>query len=122
MSTKINKHDLLLIIIIIIISGIFILINKLNSKDGNIAKVYYDSKLIKTIDLSKNEEYTVKGYNGEVKIKVKDKKIKVIEEKSPKHLCSKQGYISKSYETIICLPNKIVIEIEDQIDIDTVVR
>lgn len=122
MSTKINKHDLLLIIIIVLVSGIFILINKLNSKDGNIAKVYYDSKLIKTIDLSKNKEYTFKGYNGEVKIKVKDKKIKVIEEKSPKHLCSKQGYISKSYETIVCLPNKIVIEIDDQMDIDTVVR
>ena len=122
MSTKINKNDLILIIAIVLISGVFILINKINSKKGNIAKVYYDSKLIKTIDLSINKEYTVKGYNGDVLIKVKDNKIKVVEEKSPKHLCSKQGYISKSYETIICLPNKIVIEIEDNINIDTVVR
>ena len=122
MSTKINKHDLVLILIIIVISIVFIVINNLNSKKGNIAKVYYNSKLIKTIDLSIDKEYTVKGYNGNVKIKVKNNKIKVLEEKSPKHLCSKQGYISKSYESIICLPNKIVIEIDDDINIDTVVR
>ena len=123
MSTKkINKHELILILVIVIISSIFILINNLTSKKGNIAKVYYDSKLIKTIDLNKNDTYIVKGYNGDVKIVVKDNKIKVDEENSPKHLCSKQGYISKSYETIICLPNKIVIEIDDDINIDTVVR
>ena len=109
MSIKINKHDLILILVIVIMSGIFILINNLTSNKGNIAKVYYDSELIKTIKLNKNDTYIVKGYNGDVKIVVKDGKIKVEEENSPKHLCSKQGYISKSYETIRCLPNKRVI-------------
>ena len=119
---KINKNDILLIFITLIISLLFILINKLNSKNGNIAKVYYDSNLIKTIDLSIDKEYIVKGYNGDILIKVKDNKIKVVEEKSPKHLCSKQGYIYKSYETIVCLPNKIVIEIDNDKKIDTVVK
>ena len=62
------------------------------------------------------------GYNGKVKIVVNNNKIKVSEEKSPKHLCSKQGYISKTYEQIICLPNKIVIEIKDNDTVDTVVK
>ena len=49
--------------------------------------------------------------NGNVKIKAGNGRIKVIEETSEKHLCSKQGYIEESYETIVCLPNKIVIKI-----------
>ena len=122
MSTKINKFDIILIISIICISSIFIIINKINSKQGKYANVYYDSKLVKKIDLSINKTYNVKGYNGNVKIVVKDKKIKVDSEISPLHLCSKQGYISKSYETIICLPNKIVIEIDSNKEIDTVVK
>ena len=122
MSTKINKFDIILIISIICISSIFIIINKINSKQGKYANVYYDSKLVKKIDLSINKTYNVKGYNGNVKIVVKDNKIKVDNEISPLHLCSKQGYISKSYETIICLPNKIVIEIDSNKEIDTVVK
>ena len=122
MSTKTNKFDIILIVSIICISSIFIIINKINSKQGKYANVYYDSKLVKKIDLSINKTYNVKGYNGNVKIVVKDKKIKVDSEISPLHLCSKQGYISKSYETIICLPNKIVIEIDSNKEIDTVVK
>lgn len=122
MLKKLNKFDIILIISLICISFIFIIINKLNSKAGKFANVYYDNKLVKKIDLSINKTYNVKGYNGNVKIVVKNNKIKVEKEKSPLHLCSKQGYISKSYESIICLPNKIVIEIDSKENIDTVVK
>ena len=44
----------------------------------------------------------------------------MLKEDSPLHLCSKQGYISKSYESIICLPNKIVIKLENNSDIDVI--
>ena len=116
-----NKFDLLLSIILVLIGTILFMI-KPNDK-GNIANVYYDNKSILTIDLSDKEyrNYTVQGYNGNVVLEVVDSKIKVIEEISPKHLCSRQGYISNSGEAIICLPNKIVIEIENS-EIDTIVR
>lgn len=121
MNTKINKNDILLIIPLLIISAILIFIMNIKKEANNIAKVYYDGKLIKKIDLSINKIYNIKGYNGNVKIKVKNHKIRVIEEKSMKHICSKNGYINKSYQSIICLPNKIVIEIDGS-KIDTVVK
>lgn len=121
MNIKLNKNDVILIICILFISLFFILILNSKNKKDNIAKVYYDNKLIKQINLNKNNTYEVKGYNGTVKLEVKNNKIRVIEEKSPLHLCSKYGYISKSYETIVCLPNKIVIEIDGN-DIDTIVK
>ena len=62
------------------------------------------------------------GYNGEVVIFAGQGKIKIEEENSPLHLCSKQGYISASYETIVCLPNKITIKIEAIDSLDTVVK
>ena len=46
------------------------------------------------------------------------------EEESPLHLCSKQGFIEESYESIVCLPNKIVIKISSKKkkDLDTILR
>ena len=120
-----NKNDLKLIVIVLFITlcvfgSLYIFRNK-NSKN---ALIYYEDELIKTIDLSLKEEreYKVKGYNGEMIIKTKDNKIKVEEENSPLHLCSKQGWIENSYEVIVCLPNKIIIKIEDKEKIDTVVK
>ena len=116
-----NKSDFALIgFLIVIISLIFILLYFGNNKKVSNAIVYYEDKEILKIDLSKDKIYTVKGYNGDVRIKVKKKKIKVLKEDSPLHLCSKQGYISKSYESIICLPNKIVIKLENNSDIDVI--
>ena len=119
-----NKNDFILIgVILLIIVGIFF-INARSNKQVNTASVYYDNNLVLKIDLTLDEkEYIVDGYNGPVTIKAGNGKIKVEDEDSPLHLCSKQGYIDKSYESIICLPNKIVITFDD-IDnsIDTVVK
>lgn len=122
MNTKINKYDLILIVTLLLITLLSLIFIYKKDKKYKYAYVYYENKLVKKIDLNKDSNYTVKGYNGKVKLVVKNKKIKVSEEKSPKHLCSKRGYISHSYEQIICLPNKIVVEIKTVDNIDTVVK
>ena len=141
-----NKSDIKLIIIILLIAitvlFVIAIIDKNNSKE---ALVYYDNNLVLTIDLNESEEkiYIVDGFNGEVKIIAGNGKIKVDEEesplhlcskqgfieesyesKSPLHLCSKQGFIEESYESIVCLPNKIVIKISSkkEKDLDTILR
>ena len=116
-----NKSDLKLLVYLTMILLSLLLLLKLNSKKGSTAKVYYENKEILKVDLIINKEYIVNGYNGDVKIIVKDNKIKVESENSPLNLCSKQGYIESSNEVIVCLPNKIVIKIEDSEKIDGVV-
>ncbi len=121
-----NKSDFKLIIITIIFSLLFLLIIKSFNNDSNKqALVYYDNDLIKNINLSINEtkEYIVNGYNGDIVIETKKGMIRVKEENSPLHICSKQGWVSSTYEIIVCLPNKVVIKIvADEETIDTVVR
>ena len=120
MVLTMNKNDIKLIgIILVIIIIIFILINTNNNK-GNVVEVYYDNKLILEKDF--DNTYVVEGYLGEVEIEVKDRKVIVLKENSPRHICSKEGYISDSSKPLICLPNKIIIKITDkENDIDGVV-
>lgn len=116
-----NKSDLKLVIVLLIVSIIGVFAFKLIGKSGGNALVYHDGELIKTIDLSIDNRYVVNGDNGDVVIVVSGGKIKVDEENSPLHLCSKQGYISNTYESIVCLPNKIVINISGD-ELDAVVK
>lgn len=121
-----NKHDIILIVLIVLISGGFLLTKEVIS-NNNLSKayVYYDNKLLETLDLSSDEikQYTVKGYNGDVVIETSKNKVRVVEEESPRHLCSKQGWVTSSFEPIVCLPNKIIIKIEStKEDVDAVLR
>ena len=116
-----NKNDIKLIIVILVIVGILILIINLNKKDGDTVEVYYKDDLVLSGDLSINNTYTVEGLLGNVVIEVKDKKVRVVKENSPKNICSKEGYISDSTKPLICLPNKVVIKIVQSSDMDGVV-
>ncbi|HOO68250.1 MAG TPA: NusG domain II-containing protein [Bacilli bacterium] len=116
-----NKSDKILIIILVIILLVVFLLKIIFKTDSTYANVYYENNIIKTIDLTIDATYTVEGYNGDVVIEVLDNKIRVTEENSPLHICSKQGWVSDG-TPIICLPNKIIIKIENNSDLDTISR
>lgn len=112
-----NKKDVLLIFVVLIISLLFIFKPNNNNK---YALVYYEDKVILKVKLDKHEKYRVKGYLGEVVIETDIDKVRVSEETSKYHLCSKQGYVSNGIP-IVCLPNKIIIKIEEESELDAVV-
>lgn len=116
-----NKSDIKLVSILLFVSIIGVVCFRFFSKKGNSAYVYHDGNLILTIDLSIDNDYVVDGDLGDVFIVVRDGKIKVEDETSPLHLCSLQGFVSGSNESIVCLPNKIVINLGDS-DLDAVVK
>ena len=116
-----NKSDIKLIaIVLIVIIGIFIVIN-ITKEKGSVAEVFYQDEKVLTIDLNIDREYTVQGDLGDVVLEVKDGEIRVKEENSPKHICSKEGFIGDSSRTLVCLPNKITIKIVGDTEIDGVV-
>ena len=117
-----NKDDIIVCILIFIL-GLILYLFSLNKSTGEVAIVYYDHDEVLRIDLKDKSQrtYTVNGYNGDILIETIDGKVRVVDEISPKHLCSKQGFINSSSDSIICLPNKVVIEITSD-EVDTVVR
>lgn len=112
----------ILIIIITILILVSFLIYNIGRNDPK-AEIYKDGKLIKTIELSENMEpveFTVTGENGEKNnILAENGSIRVISASCPDKICVNQGFISDGVVPIVCLPNRLVIEIkggEDQAD------
>ena len=116
-----NKSDIKLVtILLILVLSIFVFIN-ITKEEGSIAEVYYEDKLVLSIDLNIDGEYVVEGLLGDVVLEVKDKMVRVKEENSPKNICSKEGFIGDSSRTLICLPNKIIVKIVGETNVDGVV-
>ena len=120
---KTKRNDYILIGILFIILLCICVSLEFMKKKGSTAIVYYKNEAILTIPLHTDiTTYEVMGENGIVEIVAGNGKIKVEEENSPLHLCSRQGWVDSSTQTIVCLPNKIVIKIEDEQELDGVVK
>lgn len=116
-----NRNDIYLIIFVVLV-GLFIYFTiNFNTKDGDTVLVYYEDEEVLRVNLNIDNNYVVEGLLGDVEIEVNDKKVRVVRENSPRNICSKEGYISDSSRPLICLPNKIVIKIVGNDDIDGVV-
>ena len=73
--------------------------------------------------LAQDEEILIKGTKGDNLLVIKNGKAWVEEAECPDKLCVHTGKISRNGETIVCLPNKIVVEVvngeKNEIDIST---
>ena len=87
--------------------------------DAVIANIYQDGELIRTIDLNKltePETFTVTGPAGENEIVAEPGRICVSHADCPDQVCVNMGWRSEDGFPIVCLPNKLVIEIESSAD------
>ena len=114
-----NKQDFYLIIFLLIFLLPFLLFPK---KEGNMIYVYRKNTELLRIPLTNYGIYEVEGKLGTVQIVVDEHGVMVEKETSPKHLCSKQGYIHRASDRIICLPNEITVEIKGESELDGVIR
>ena len=90
---------------------------------GAIARVTQDGKVLYEIHLNEvpgPQTYHVNGENGAYNtVLVQQGHVRMLEASCPDQVCVNQGWISDSTLPIVCLPNKVIIEIvgeEGQLD------
>ncbi len=107
----ITKNDILLIVIIIAIIGAGFLIKKF-SASHLVAEVYYDGKIVETVNLTEKEEKKiVTGEKNSVVVTAEDGKIYFEKSVCPDKVCVKSGELYQNGDFASCLPEKVVIKI-----------
>lgn len=82
-------------------------------KDGAAVRILSDGELYGTYDLTEEQNIPIQKNGKAVNVlKISGHKAKMIKADCPDKLCVHQKAISRQGETIVCLPNKIVVEIE----------
>ena len=89
---------------------------------GGKVTIEVDGKTMGTWSLHKNLEIPIRNKDGVLtnRLQIKDGKAKMIEADCPDHLCMNQNAISKDGETIVCLPNKVVVTVIADKELDAV--
>ena len=89
---------------------------------GAVARVTQDGEVLYEIQLNEvpgPQTYHVNGENSYNTVLVQQGHVRMLEASCPDQVCVNQGWISDSTLPIVCLPNKVIIEIvgeEAQLD------
>ena len=113
---KTRIRDIVLIASLALIGLVLLFVVNSGSDSGSFAVVNVDGVAVAGYPLSEDGVFVLNG--GSNTIEIKDGKVRMIEAHCPNLQCVHQGWISKGYQSIVCLPNKVIVTIEGD---DTVV-
>lgn len=80
------------------------------SRRATSAVVFKDGLLVAELNLSKNNVFTLPS--KEMDIEVNEGKVRVARSNCRKQICVRTGWIQVPGEVIVCVPNRILIEVQ----------
>lgn len=112
MNKKTGKNDLFLILALLgigLLLGLFLLVTK---KDGKQVQVRVDGTVVAVYPLDQELTLTLTGYrNGTNQLEIHQGKAWIREASCPDGLCVNMGKISSVGQSVVCLPNHLVMEV-----------
>lgn len=126
MKKRISKRDLIFLLAVLaaaLFAGFFVKLSG-NTK-GAFAVVTVDGERYGTYPLSKDQEIPiVAGGRTANLLVIEDGRADITEADCPDKLCVHQRAIANTNETIVCLPNKVVVSVEgnEESEIDSIAK
>lgn len=115
-----KRGDLVLISVVLVAALIFLVPrwmdgnnSEKNHKNPLTATITVDGQVFKTVELTKEEQIIeIQTDHGLNILKVHDYGIEMIEADCPDEVCLTFGFVDKNNQSIVCLPNKVLVELE----------
>lgn len=104
-----KRNDRLLFVCVIAIAIVLMLVRNVFQKSGTSITVSVDGQVYGTYSLF--EERMITLSEGKNQIVIKDGYVYMEYAECPDKLCIKQGAIQNQGESIICLPNKVIVTV-----------
>ncbi len=111
-GVKILKGDIIIIALIVILAVVIFISMLPKSYNENTLEVYLDGELIHSVELTEDTQMTIEiddvAHNT---IEIDGTQVRITDSTCYDHVCENTGYISKSGEVIVCMPNKLLLKI-----------
>lgn len=114
MKSKKNRNDFVLILVLLAVILIgFLVVRLQRQKDAFTVDVSVDGTTVATYRLDEEIDTWIDGYQGgQNHLVIQDGCARIEEADCPDKLCVKQGIVSKSGESLVCLPNRVVVAVK----------
>lgn len=125
MYRKFGKNDVLLLAALFLAVAGFLVGMTVFTKGGERVEITVAGEHYGTYLLSQDQEIEIRQ-DGEVTniVRIRDGSAYMLEADCPDRLCCRQRPINKANESVICLPNRVIVTVQgtDEGEIDSVAR
>ena len=121
-NTSRVRNDIIFIVALLAISAIALIYLFVFRSSGDTVRVTVDGELLGTYSLSKNiTEDIVSGENGNGlnRLVISDGKVYIESASCPDGICVAHHPVFRNGESIVCLPNKVVVTVITNSDTDS---
>lgn len=109
---KQHKGDLILLGGLLLVGGLLGFFLLLTGKKGAQVQVRVAGSVVETFSLSQNRSYTIEGVDGGTNLLIiQDGQAWIEEASCPDGLCVHMGKIRRDGQSVVCLPNQVVVEV-----------
>jgi hypothetical protein len=109
---KVSVYDIVLIGVLLITPILSLSSVWHKDQDKKEAIVCHNNKLLEVHDLSEDGVISISNKGMKMTINLDKGRVRVLESNCPKHVCVHTGWISNSGQAIVCVPNRIMIEVK----------
>lgn len=109
-----RKADWILFALLLAAAAGFWCVNQLRAAGQTpaLAQISVDGTVVETLPLSQDTQITIEGWHGGTNtLVVQDGQIWCSQASCPDHLCVQQGKKHLATDTIVCLPNRMIVTI-----------
>lgn len=106
------KSDIILVIAVLVIGGVALFVQHTFSKTGYTVSVVLDGDVIESHSLDTDYTGRITAGDGYNVLVIEDHMASISEADCSEQICVKHTGINKKGETIVCLPHRLVIQIQ----------
>ena len=111
-----KKGDIVLIGLLLLFTVASFFIFRFSAKKGRQVTILVDNKEQYRFSLSDDHDASIEGAIGATYIRIREGFLWITEAPCPHKDCMRMGKISHAGEIIVCIPNKILIKVEGEVE------
>ena len=106
-----TRYDRFLIVGLVAIALLSLLVIRYRARGVDTVVVQVDGKKVFRAPLTDDAHLSADGPLGKTHIEIKEGRVRVIDSPCRRKTCVHTGWIDKAYQTIVCMPNRVVIHL-----------
>ena len=115
MKDQKKRNDLILAVVMILVAAAGFLWYNLAKEEGSYVALIRNGEEVRSFSLEEEQEYRIELEDGSYNLlQIKGGKVYMQEASCPDQICVNHRPINSVGETIVCLPNEIVLKVIEQ--------
>ena len=110
-KTTLSYVDILIAVSIVLFGLYWLMTRDLNGATEKAVVIYKDDVVIQTLPLLKDRIIQLEPFGVSMVVEIRDQKVLVLSSSCHQQICFRKCWIGQVHNPIICLPNKITIDV-----------